>query len=91
MEEQYNRIKEVTLEKAGLLVNDVNKKLSLYKIYETYQHNFKDVTSTEISMAKLLDELMLNYKANKDFKKELLERVANTFDNILTDIEYELI
>jgi hypothetical protein len=38
-------------------------------------------------MALLLDDLMLNYKANKDFKKELLERVANT----LTDIEYDLL
>jgi len=89
MREQYNRIKDVVLEKAGLIVNDVNRKLPLYKIYESFQQNFKDVTSTEIAMAKLLDELIENYIANADFKTDLLEKVGDSLENLLTDLRYE--
>lgn len=91
VENDYSRLKDNFIRHANLCLNDVNRKLPIHKIIEMFPNYFRSENPIIYTMALLLDDLMLNYKANKDFKKELLERVANTFDNILTDIEYDLL
>lgn len=91
VEKDYMRLKDHFIRYAGLCLNETNRKLPIHKIIEISPKYFERENPLIHTMALLIDDLMLNHKANKDFKKELLERVANTFDNILTDIEYELI